>query len=65
WFSKRHDSELLIFETFQVPGRMELVIDSNFKEQIKKTLSEYLTEEEISPSTLDKAVDWFSKKLPN
>lgn len=65
WFGKRHDSELLIFETFQVPGRMELVIDTNFKEQIKKTLSEYLNEEEISPSTLDKAVDWFSKKLPN
>lgn len=65
WFGKRHDSELLIFETFSVPGRMELVIDTNFKEQIKKTLSEYLREEEISPSTLDKAVDWFSKKLPN
>lgn len=65
WFGKRHDSELLIFETFAVPGRIELVIDSDYKEKIKKTLSEYLTEEEISPSILDKAIDWFSKKLPN
>ena len=27
-------------------------------------LKEYLIEEEISPSRLDKAIDWFSKKLP-
>lgn len=65
WFTKRHDSELLIFEIFKVPGRLELVIDSNFKEQIEKILSKYLNEEEIPPSTLDKAIAWFGKKLPN
>ena len=65
WFGKRHDSELLILETFVLPGRMEMVIDVTKKEQIRKTLLEYKTEEEISPSKLDRVVDWFSKKLPN
>lgn len=64
WFSKRYSSDLLVFETFVLPGRMELVVDQTQKEQIKKVLAKYLTEEEISPSKLDRAVDWFSKKMP-
>ncbi|WKZ25386.1 MAG: hypothetical protein QY322_03275 [bacterium] len=65
WFGKRYDSELLILETSFIPNRMELVITPESKEQIIKTLSEYLVQEEVSPSRLDKAIDWFSKKLPN
>ena len=65
WFGKRFDSELLILETRMIPNRMELVIKSEVKGEIEKNLKEYLVEEEISPSNLDKAVDWFSKKLPN
>lgn len=65
WFGKRYDTDLLIFETKLIPNRMELVIKSETKEEIEKILKEYLVEEEISPSNLDRAVDWFSKKLPN
>ena len=65
WFGKRFDSELLILETRMIPNRMELVVKSEVKGEIEKNLKEYLVEEEISPSNLDKAVDWFSKKLPN
>lgn len=65
WFGKRFDSELLVFETRMIPNRMELVIKPEIKGEIEKNLKEYLVEEEISPSNLDKAVDWFSKKLPN
>ncbi|KKP47196.1 MAG: hypothetical protein UR39_C0005G0009 [Candidatus Woesebacteria bacterium GW2011_GWA1_33_30] len=65
WFGKRYDSELLIVETAFIPNRMELVIKSEVKEEIKENLKKYLIEEEISPSKLDKAIDWFSKKLPN
>lgn len=65
WFRKRYDSELLILETGFIPNRMELVITPESKDQITKTLSEYLVQEEISLSRLDKAIDWFSKKLPN
>jgi hypothetical protein len=64
WFGKRYDSELLILETAFLPHRMELVIKLDVKEEIRKNLKEYLVEEEISPSNLDRAVDWFSKKLP-
>ena len=65
WFSKRYDSDLLVFETRMVPNRMELVIKPEIKAEVEKNLKEYLVEEEISPSNLDKAIDWFSKKLPN
>lgn len=64
WFSRRFDSDLLVFETRMIPNRMELVVKSEIKGEIEKNLKEYLVEEEISPSNLDKAVDWFSKKLP-
>lgn len=64
WFSRRFDSELLIFEEIVLPGRMELVLDPNKKEEIKKTLSSYLMEEEAPPSFLDRSANWLSKKLP-
>jgi hypothetical protein len=64
WLGKRYDSDLLVFETTYIPNRMELVIKNENKEEIKKILKDYLVEEEISPSKLDKAIEWFSKKLP-
>jgi len=64
WFGKRYDNELLIVETAFIPNRMELVVKFEVKEEVRKNLREYLVEEEISPSKLDKAIDWFSKKLP-
>jgi hypothetical protein len=64
WFSQRSGSELLNLEIFVLPGRMELVIDPLKKEEIRRTLHEYLTEEEIPPTRMDKAIDWFSRKLP-
>jgi hypothetical protein len=54
----------LNLEIFVLPGRMELVIDPLKKEEIRRTLHEYLTEEEIPPTRMDKAIDWFSRKLP-
>lgn len=65
WFSRRLDNELLIVETLGLPGRMELVINPGDKEEIRKALSAYLIEEEAPPSFLDKAANWFAKKLPN
>lgn len=65
WFSRRFDSGLLVFETLGLPGRMELVINLEDKERIKKALSSYIVEEEAPPSYLDKAANWFAKKLPN
>ncbi len=64
WFGKRFDTELLILETRLIPNRMEIVIKPELKSDIENNLKEYLVHEEISPSSLDKAIDWFSKKLP-
>lgn len=65
WFTKRFDSELLVIETGNLPGRMELVVLPERKDDLKKVLAEYLLHEEIPPSGLDKAANWFAKKLPN
>ncbi len=64
WFTKRLDNDLLVIETRVVPGRLELVIKEDIKEEIKKTLESYLTHEEIPASGLDKAANWFSNKVP-
>ena len=64
WVTRRFDNELLVLETFTFPGRTEIVLDPSMKDEVIKLLSKYLTLEEIPPSSLDKAANWFSKKLP-
>ena len=64
WFTRRFDSQLLVVETVTLPGRLELVIDPELKQEIKKALSNYLTEEEAAPSFLDRTANWFSQRLP-
>ena len=64
WFSRRYNSKILIFETSVVPGRLALVILEKDKEALKSVLSSYSLEEEIPPSKLDRAANWFSDKLP-
>jgi hypothetical protein len=64
WFSRRFDNDLLIVETLSFPGRMELVVTSDLKEKIASILSKYLTLEEVPPSALDKAANWFAKRAP-
>ncbi len=64
WVTRRFDSELLVFETSTFPGRIEIVLDPMIKDEAIKILSKYLTLEEIPPSSLDKAANWFSKRLP-
>ncbi len=64
WFTRRFDNSLLIIETLNLPGRLEIVIDQEKKKEIRKNLLKYIPEEKTPPSTLDKAANWFSKKLP-
>lgn len=64
WFTRRYDNNLLIFEIASLPGRLEIVIDDEKKEEIKKNLLKYVPEEKTPPSSLDKAANWFSKRLP-
>lgn len=63
WFAKRFGSEVLILETTNVFGRLELMISEADVDKIRKTLSEYLNEEESSPARMDKVAGWVSKKI--
>jgi hypothetical protein len=64
WFSGRLDTSLVVFETLTIPGRLELVVEKNDEERIREILAKFLKEEEVPPSFLDKATNWFNKKLP-
>ena len=64
WFSKRLDSDVLVFSTFTLPGRLELVINAKDKITLKKVIASHLTEEEAPPTNLDKAANWVAAKLP-
>lgn len=63
-FSSKTGSEILTFDTTTFPGKMELVINSDVKDRLKKEISAYVPYEEIPPSALDKVTDWIVKKLP-
>lgn len=64
WFTSRFDSELLVIETVNLPGRLELVVSQDVKGKLKENLLRYLDEEEAPPTFIDKVAHWFSKKLP-
>lgn len=64
WFSKRYNDEVVVFETNGFLNRLEIVINPKDKEKIRPIVKKYLTEEEAPPSGLDKAVGYFSQKLP-
>lgn len=64
WFVKRMDSELLIVETFKLPGRLEMVIKPEIKEDVKKIISDYIPFEQEPASYIDKATTWVSGRVP-
>ena len=64
-FSRRLDNDLLILQTTSLTGRLEMVINTADKENIKEILKKYLPEEEVEPTFLDKTTNWIGKKLPN
>lgn len=64
WFTDRLSHRLLIIETSVIPGRLELVINSEVEGELEKILSDYLVNEEVPPSFFDKAASWASMRLP-
>jgi hypothetical protein len=63
-FGVRSGSEILIFETFLIPGRIEIVINPEVKDGLKKEISAYIPYEEIPATGLDRVTNWVSQKLP-
>lgn len=65
WFHKKLETNLLILEVLQIPGRLELVVNAKDLDKIRKVLFNYLPEEEAPPTNFDKFTSWFSEKLPS
>lgn len=63
WLTERFGSRLLVLEMFTLPGRLELVINSNQEKEITKVLSAYLPHEETPPTRLDKAANWLANRF--
>ena len=64
WITQRFGSELLVVETYRLPGRLEFVINPEDKEKIRQVLQDRLPYEEASPTFLDKAASWLSRRVP-
>lgn len=65
WFTRRFDSDLLVVETATLPGRIEVVINPQDKEEIEKHMRKLMPYEEASPSFLDRSANWFGKRMPS
>ncbi|MEO0075597.1 MAG: hypothetical protein ABIK31_05760 [candidate division WOR-3 bacterium] len=63
WFSYWMGNNLLIFQTSQIGGRLELVINKEDKDKIRECLKEYLYEEKVPLSYIDKLAIWFSENM--
>ena len=63
-FSSKLGSDVLVFDTATFYGRIELVINPEIKESLRREISAYAPYEEIPPSLMDKIVTWIAKKLP-
>lgn len=64
WFSGRGESSVLTVETLKFPGKLELVIEGEKKEEIRKILLDYIPEEKTPPSSGEKMLSWVSKRIP-
>jgi hypothetical protein len=63
-FGDRSGAEILIFETFLIPGRIEVMINPEIKYGLKREISAYIPYEEITASGLDRITNWVAQKLP-
>ncbi len=64
WFAVRPGAEVVVFELFRLPGRLELVVPEDKKKEVLEVLEKYLDHEEIAPNLLDKTANWASQYLP-
>ena len=64
WFSRRFDNELMVVDTVLIPGRIELVINPEIKDKLKREMSAYIPYEEMPASGIDRVTNWVAQKLP-
>lgn len=64
WFTTRFSSHLLVFESAAFPGRIEVVVNKDDQDEIKKELIKHIPYQEAAPNFLDKAAAWLSQRVP-
>jgi len=64
WLTSRFNQEILVIEVARIPGRLELVVPAEARDEVLGELSKRLQQEKKSPAFVDKAAHWFSSKLP-
>ncbi|MCX7928421.1 MAG: hypothetical protein N2558_01935 [Patescibacteria group bacterium] len=63
WFSYWMGNTILVFQTSRFGGRLEIVINKDDKNKIRQALSDYVYEEQNTPSNIDKLATWFSENI--
>lgn len=65
WFSKKWGRELIYLETIlSFPRQLQLIIEDQKKEEVKKIVEKYLIFEEPKKTIIDKAALWLEEKIP-
>jgi len=64
WISTKAERDVLFLDTTLFPGRMEIIINPEIKDKLKREIAAYVIYEERSASTFDKVSSWVIKKLP-
>jgi hypothetical protein len=64
WFEEKWKQDLLMIEHLGgFPNVLTAVLTKN-KEKVEATLKEYMLQQKPTPSPIDKAAEWLSKKIP-
>jgi hypothetical protein len=61
WFTQRLNHHLLVLETASLLGRLEVVINEQDQDKIKKVMEQYISHEKSSPSVFDKTTKLMGK----
>lgn len=62
WLTSRLGSELLVLETLNLPGRIELVIQTKDKNKITDHLNKFISQENRPPTYFDRASSWLDSR---
>lgn len=63
WFVERGTDTFLVLETLNIPGRLELAVNSKDREKLEKILTQFIPKEETTPTKVDQVAEWISKKF--
>lgn len=63
WINERPGGQVLVIAKFQFPGKVEMVLDTEKKNEVIEILEKFLVHEERPSTVFDKASGWVANKL--